>query len=183
MTAPSPADTDNLCYHIKTEDAYQDMIDNKEIFDLSDFPKDHFCFDATYKKVPGKFKLEILEKPVLEMVGLRSKLYSMKLEKDEKKKCKGTKRYVKDTKITHQDYVNTLLNGENLDTKQRGIVCKNHKLYSIEINKISLSAFNDKSFILDGGISFLSYGHYKINEQFIIWLYNKNSVMDFQSKR
>jgi hypothetical protein len=158
-------DIDSLCYHIKTEDAYKNMIDNKELIDLSDFPKDHFCFDATNKKVPGKFKLETLEKPVLEMVGFRSKLYSMKLEKDEKKTCKETKRYVKDTKITHQDYVNTLLNSENLDTKQRGIVCKNHKLYSIEINKTSLSDFNDKSFILDGGISFLSYEHYKINKQ------------------
>ena len=155
-------DTDSLCYHIRTEDAYKDMIDNKEIFDLSDFPKDHFCFDATNKKVPGKFKLETLQKPVEEMIGLRSKLYSMKLEKEEKKTCKGTKRNVKENKITHQDYVNTLFNGMNMNTKQRGIICKNHKLYSVEMTKTSLSAFNDKSYLLDDGISMLSYGHYKI---------------------
>ena len=39
-------------------------------------------------------KLETLEKVVTEMVGLRSKLYSMKLEKSEKKTCKGTKKSV-----------------------------------------------------------------------------------------
>ena len=33
-------DTDSLCYHIKTEDVYQDMFERKEEFDFSDYPKD-----------------------------------------------------------------------------------------------------------------------------------------------
>jgi hypothetical protein len=68
MVIIQSTDTDSLCYHIKTEDAYKDMVENKEIFDLSDFLTDHVCFDVTNKKVPGKFKLETLKKPVLEMV-------------------------------------------------------------------------------------------------------------------
>jgi hypothetical protein len=34
------------------------MIDNKELFDLSDYPEDHFCHDNSNKKVIGKFKDE-----------------------------------------------------------------------------------------------------------------------------
>lgn len=38
----------------------------------------------------------------------------------------------------------------------------NHQLGSYELNKISLSCFDDKRCILDDGISSLAYGHYKI---------------------
>ena len=32
------ADTDSLIYEIKTEDVYQDFFENKNLFDLSDYP-------------------------------------------------------------------------------------------------------------------------------------------------
>jgi hypothetical protein len=35
-------DTDSLCYYIQTEDIYKDMVSNKEAYDLSDYPKNHF---------------------------------------------------------------------------------------------------------------------------------------------
>ena len=35
-------DTDSLCYDIKTEDFYQDMLTYKEQFDLSDMKNDKF---------------------------------------------------------------------------------------------------------------------------------------------
>ena len=40
-------DTDSLCYHIKTEDVYQDMFERKEEFDFSDYPKDSQFHDPT----------------------------------------------------------------------------------------------------------------------------------------
>ena len=30
-------DTDSLMYHVETEDFYQDMVDNAELFDMSNF--------------------------------------------------------------------------------------------------------------------------------------------------
>ena len=39
-----------------------------------------------------------------------------------------------------------------------------HQLESYEINKVSLSAFDDKRSINDNGISSFAYGHYKIEE-------------------
>ena len=50
-------DTDSLCFETE-ENFYEIMLNNKEFFDLSNFPKDskYFCDDN--KKVPGKMKDE-----------------------------------------------------------------------------------------------------------------------------
>ena len=41
----------------------------------------------------------------------------------------------------------------------RGIKSKNHTLGTYETNKISLSCFDDKRYILKHGINALAYGH------------------------
>ena len=38
-----------------------------------------------------------------------------------------------------------------------------HEIGSYNLNKVSLSCFDDKRYILDDGISSLAYGHYRIN--------------------
>ena len=49
----------------------------------------------------------------------------------------------------------------------------NHKIGSYEINKISLSCYDDKRYIQDDGISTYAYGHYAIdNEYFIRYLFD-----------
>jgi hypothetical protein len=35
------------------------MYDNKHLYDLSDYPKDHFLYDTTNKKVIAKMKDEL----------------------------------------------------------------------------------------------------------------------------
>ena len=49
--------TDSLCFQTE-ENFYKIMLEHKELFDLSNFPKDskYFCNDN--KKVPGKMKDE-----------------------------------------------------------------------------------------------------------------------------
>ena len=42
-------DTDSLCYHVKTEDVYKDMEKQKDLFDFSAYPKNHFLFNETNK--------------------------------------------------------------------------------------------------------------------------------------
>ena len=37
-----------------------------------------------------------------------------------------------------------------------------HEIYTEEVNKITLSAYDDKRYILDNGISSYAYGHYMI---------------------
>ena len=43
--------------------------------------------------------------------------------------------------------------------KMRGIKSKKHELHTYESNRISLSAFDDKRYILPDGINTLPYGH------------------------
>ena len=56
----------------------------------------------------------------------------------------------------------TLMNEEQMRHKMRTIRSVMHKLQSFEINKISLSCFDNKRYILNNGINSYAYGHYKI---------------------
>ena len=65
--------------------------------------------------------------------------------------------------IKHEDYKKVLLNYERLHNKMKTTRrSRKHQLGSYEINKVSLSCFNDKCYIHDNGISSYAYGHYKI---------------------
>ena len=46
--------------------------------------------------------------------------------------------------------------------KMKTIRSQNHQLGSYEINKVSLSCFDDKRYILENGIKSYAYGHYLI---------------------
>ena len=95
-------DTDSLCYEIETEDIYDDMYNHKALYDLSDYSDDHDYYknnnlniDLTNKKIIGKFKYETNGIPIIEFIGLRSKMYSIKLlNEKEKNRAKGIKKNV-----------------------------------------------------------------------------------------
>ena len=82
--------------------------DVKEKFDTSNFQKNHPSNIPTgiNKKVIGMMKDEAGGKIIKEFVGLRSKLYSIKMyeNKKEEKKCKSIKKSVIKKTITHQDF-------------------------------------------------------------------------------
>ena len=125
-------DTDSLCYEIRTKDFYQDMYDNKEMFDLSDvsatFGKGAFN-DNTNKKVIGKFKPEYPNTPVSEFIGLRSKMYSIQFDNgNESKKAKGIGKSVIKKDLKHVMYKNILETGEMMRSKIKTIRSNKHQL-------------------------------------------------------
>ena len=71
-------DTDSLTYEIKAEHIYEEFFKWKGLFDFSNYSKDSKFFDETNKKVIGKMKDEFGGVIVVEFVGLKSKMYSMK---------------------------------------------------------------------------------------------------------
>ena len=86
-------DTDSLVYEIKTEDVYEDFYEDKNLFDLTDYPRDSKSFDLVNKKVIGKMKDEFKGKATGEFVGLKSKMYSLvDVDGGENKKAKGVNR-------------------------------------------------------------------------------------------
>ena len=156
-------DTDSLTYEIETKDAYADFWKNKDKFDNSDYNKESPFYNAVNKKVIGKFKDESAGIPITEFVGLRSKMYSyVKDNEQTARTAKGIKKQVIIKDIKHEDYKNVLFNNEQIHHKMKTIRSEKHLLGSYELNKISLSCFDDKRFIHENGITSYAYGHYQI---------------------
>ena len=141
-------DTDSLTYEIEADRVYRDFWNDKDEFDNSGYSNDSPYFDKTNKKVIGKFKDETGGVPIVEFVGLRSKMYSyIKDNNKGGKTAKGIKKNVIKNDITHENYKNTLFNNEQMYHKMKTIRSENHQLGSYEINKVSLSCFDDKRYI------------------------------------
>ena len=83
---------------IETEDIYGELWEDKNLFDNGDNPKDSPFFSSTNKEVIGKFKDEAAGMPIVEFVGLRSKMYSYvkdnNKDRKEVKTAKGFRKYV-----------------------------------------------------------------------------------------
>ena len=154
-------DTDSLIYNIQTDDLYDDFKEMKDYFDLSEYPADHKCFDTTNKKVIGKFKCETNGVPIEEFIGIRAKMYSVKIGEKAKMRGKGIKASAM-KKIDHSDYYNCLF-GDKKDNKQdvefKLIKSINHKIHTINVKKVSLCCFDDKRYYLNMTES-RAHGHY-----------------------
>ena len=131
------------------------------MFDLSNYAKDSKFFDLTNNEVIGKMK-EISEGKINdEFVGLKSKMYSMKnIDGKESNTAKGV-----NIATEFNEFKDTLFNKKVLRHKMRRIQGKKHKMGTYEINKISLSCFDDKRFVLDDGIHTLAYFHKDCKKQ------------------
>ena len=159
-------DTDSLCYEVETKDVYEDFWSNKHLFDFSGYDKGSKYWDDTNKKVVGKFKDETDGVPIVEFVGLRSKMYSFeKMGGESVNKAKGVKKSVVSNRISHKDYRDTLLGRGQMRHKMTTIRSDRHRLWTCEVNKISLSCFDDKRYILPSGVDSYAYGHWRINSK------------------
>ena len=161
-------DTDSFLYEIQTEDFYKDIAgDVRDRFDTSDYPENHPSGIPTgiNKKVLGMFKDEAAGKVIKEFVGLRAKLYSYKMDEGkENKRCKGIKKAVVKKSISHEDYKTCLTTGKEQLRRQNIIRSYEHVLYTEEVNKIALSAADDKRYLLKDSFDTLAWGHRRIKE-------------------
>ena len=154
-------DTDSLTYEIEAEDIYKNFWNDKD--NNSDYPESSPYYCNVNKKIIGKFKDEACGIPMTEFIGLKSKMYSY-VKDNEKggRTAKGIKKNVINNNIKHEDYKSTLINNEQMHHKMKTIRSQRHQLGSYEINKVSLSCFDDKRYIHDNGTNSYAYGHYKI---------------------
>ena len=161
-------DTDSFLFEIQTEDFYKDIAEDvKDRFDTSDYPENHPSGIPTgiNKKVLGMFKDEAAGKTIKEFVGLRAKLYSYKMDEGkENKRCKGIKKAVVEKSITHEDYKTCLTTGKEQLRRQNIIRSYEHTLYTEEVNKIALSAADDKRYLLKDSFDTLAWGHRRIKD-------------------
>ena len=128
--------------------------------DTSDYPKDNPLYSEKNKKVIGKFKDELKGNIMTEIVFLKAKAYAFR-EIDntnknikESKKLKGITRSVIKNDISLDEYKNVLFSETHKPVLKIMHVLNSidHKMYMIKCNKIAISAFDDKRYILSDGI-------------------------------
>ena len=96
-----------------------------------------------------------------EFVGLKSKTYSIKhIDGEESKTAKGV-----NIATEFNEFKGTLFNKKIMRHKMRRIQSKKHKIGAYEINKISLSRFDNKRYVQNDGINTLTYFHKNIDSQ------------------
>ena len=168
-------DTDSLLYRIEGQDAYEVMKEHADMFDFSEYPFEHFCYDKKNKKVLGKFKDELLSLTLEEFIGLRPKCYSLlfygkvenniviNLNRGEKQVAKGTKKTMKKRHLRHCHFKDVLDNLTNIYIKQNNILSHKHSIGTFHQTRVSLTAFDTKRWIQDDGIHTLAHGHYLTN--------------------
>ena len=61
--------------------------------------------------------------------------------------------------LKHETYKNVLENSSKMYSKMKVIRSSKHQQYTMEINKVSLSAYDDKCWITDDGVSNYAYGN------------------------
>lgn len=158
-------DTDSLVYEIETEDINEDIFnDRSKKFDMSNYPSESKFYDGENKSKIGLLKNEGEGSEFIKFVGLKSKMYSLINEKrKEKKTGKGINKTVLKRDINFSDYVEVLTEGKQNHNIMKSMRNYKQEVYTIEQKKVSLSAYDDKRYILDDGISSYSYGHWRIN--------------------
>ena len=117
-------DTESLTYEIKSKDIYKEFYKWKDLFDFNNYSKDSKFFNETNKKVIGKMKDEFGGVIIIEFVGLKSKMYSLKkIDIKEHNTAKGV-----NIANEFDNFKNVLFNKKIIRHKMKRIQSKKHKL-------------------------------------------------------
>ena len=120
------------------------------MFDFSNYSTESKYHDNSKNLVIGKMKDETAGVAMEEFVRFKSKMYSyLADDNSEHKREKYVNRNV--ATISHNEYIDILLNRKCLIHLINRIQSKDHKIGAYEISKISLSCFDDKIYIQNNG--------------------------------
>ena len=124
-------DTDSLVYEIKSDSVYEQCFRDKDLFDFSGNPKDSVYYDISNKKVLGKMKDEFNGNKIVEVVELKSKMYSL-ISSDDKEvnKAKGINK-----KLKHKEYHDVLFNKKVVRHNMKRIQSKLHEIGTYDVFK------------------------------------------------
>ena len=140
-------DTDGMILSMKTENIIKNLKNLEDIFDFSNFDKNHELYSNKNKKVIGKFKIETRKNIWIdEFVCLRSKVYSFKCKNNDenKNKIKGISKS-QSKPIKFEEYYNCLFGREYQKECDNYIIRSlNHEMYLQKVKKSTLSIFDDK---------------------------------------
>ena len=170
-------DTDSFIIQVETDDIYKDMLDNKNLYDFSEYPTNHPNYDIKNKKVLGKFKDEMKSKIITDFIGLKPKMYSFNyidndnnnieinendLKYDEYNNIivnnnihKGVKMSIS---LKHDEYNKSLYKEELIYKEFYNLQLNKQNIYLDKIRKIALNPFESKRYWINN-INSLPYGY------------------------
>ncbi|KYM98518.1 hypothetical protein ALC62_10767, partial [Cyphomyrmex costatus] len=157
-------DTDSLIYRIECDDVYETMKRDIDRFDTSDYPANNaYGMPLANKKVLGLMKDENNGAIMTEFVGLRAKMYALRVDgKRDTKKAKGVKSSVVAWTISFEDYTRCLKEDIEMTRRQACIRSKLHRVYTVSEKKTALSLYDDKRYVVPDSVNTLPWGHYRI---------------------
>ena len=142
-------DTGSLTYEVESEDVYEEFFKWKYLLDFSNYQKDSKFFNETNKKEIGKMQDEFSG------VIIKPKMHSRK--KIDGKECNTAKGV--NIASEFNEFKDVLFNKKIIRRKMKRIQAKKHKIGTYEIDKLSLSCFDDKRIVLDNEIRTFAYFH------------------------
>ena len=152
-------DTDSFVLDIFTDDVYEDMKNDNHLFDFSEYPKDHKCYNVKNKKKLVIFNDELHGNIMTEFSCLKPKMYSFEFIENNtiynETKHKGVKKSVD---IYHSDYKKCLYNEEILYKEFYNLQLNKQNIYLDKINKMALNPFESKRHWINN-INSLPYGY------------------------
>ncbi|KYN30235.1 hypothetical protein ALC57_00303 [Trachymyrmex cornetzi] len=157
-------DTNSLIYRVECEDIYETMKRDIARFDTSDYPTDNaYGMPLANKKKPGLMKDKNNGAIMTEFVGLRAKMYAVRVDgKKDTKKAKGVKSNVVAQTITFDDYTRCLNEEIEMTRRQSCIRSKLYEVYAISESKIALSPYDDKRYVVSDSTETLPWRHWRI---------------------
>ncbi|XP_011859942.1 PREDICTED: uncharacterized protein LOC105557336 [Vollenhovia emeryi] len=157
-------DTDSLIYFVECDDIYEDMKRSIERFDTSDYAENNaYGMPRANKSVPGLMKDENRGAIMIEFVGLRAKMYAVRvLGMSDTKKIKGVKRNVVERTITFDDFMQCLRDITEQSRSQFCVRSRLHEVYTVSETKLALSPHDDKRYVMLESYDTLPWGHYRV---------------------
>ena len=183
-------DTDSFIIQVETDNIYKDMLENKNLYDFSDYPINHLNYDITNKKVLGKFKDELNSQIITEFIGLKPKMYSFdyidnNIILNKCNKC-GKSIVLKCNEVyrcEYDEYNNIIINENDKRIVYNNIVVNNNIHKGIK-KSISLKHDEYKRSLYKEGLIYKEFYNLQLNKQ-NIYLDKINGIglNPFESKR
>jgi len=161
------SDTDSMVLHSKILSKEEVL---KRIAGIMDFSNQNLLsplYNIDNKKVPGFMKDEHPDTEIVELIAPKSKCYVLRLKGEGneifQKRCKGvTKAKIRNIGIN--EFARCIKEKIKIKGEMSNISAKNNVLRTLLVNKVCMSSFDDKRYLLECGIHSVPHGSLLTNE-------------------
>ena len=154
-------DTDSFILKVSNLSRHAILDKLTPLMDFSNYPPNHPRYSTNHKAVPGYFKDENQGQYLTNFIGLKSKCYALRVQEDQKFQdkivCKGISKTGK-AKIGMDKYKKCLEDVITIRTQMYTIRTKKNKIFTQHLDKVALSSFDDKRWLMECGIHSYPYG-------------------------